>query len=203
MFQDKNIDYARQRHIIEVSDMNSINHNGNGLYTVSTHYPALQEINGLGFWGILFDNDGETAVHSFKAPDHWDYNRPIGVQLEWSSPSTTAADDVLWVAYVKAISVGDEIEIPDTTDDVLDTALASQTIGSTTDFLLRETSRGIINPGRIVRGDRIMVRVARHANTDANLNLHSVIFDYMPKITRGPGVRNDRPYEPEQVDHKY
>ena len=202
MYQDKNMDWARQRLVLEASDLNALGANGTGLANIPG---TLGEVNSLGFWGIDMAKAGETIVHSFKAPDTWDFNREIGVTIEWSSGSTTTADDVHWIARFKAIGLGEAITGPAETD-TLDTAIAAETIGAdATAYGLRNSPRGIIDAGAagIKRGDRLVISVEADVADPATLFLHAIIFDFMPKLTRGPGARNDRHYEDTQIDWKY
>ena len=200
MHQDKNIDWARQRLVIEVAKFNSLGANGASL---NSGGGFLAEYEGLGFWGISMATATSAIIHSMKAPDNWDFNRPIGVIIEWSSGSTTATDTVHWVVLVKSVAPGEALAAP-ATEDALDTAIDSFTLGSgVTGHTIRNSSRGIINPGRIDRGDRLVISIAAPVANPGHLFLHGIIFDYMPKMTRGPGARIDRKYDHEQVDWKY
>ena len=198
MYRDKNMDWARQRHVIEGPNLTAF---AGEAVSLTSDTATIAEINSLGFSAVSFAADGDSLAHTMKVPAFFDVDRPIGVTLEWSTGSSTDADDVRWTVLADAIAPGETLAAPAT---ALNTDIASQTVGTAAAYVLRETPRGIINAGRIERGDRLVISIARHSETDAaSLFLHALILDYMPKLAMGPGTRFDRDYQAEQNNQKY
>ena len=213
MFQDKNFDLARKRFVIDAGALTGIGSNGRTLSNGGSDV-QLDEVGDLGIAGIQFlaGGSGHDIRHAFHLPGDVDVNFPIGVTIQWTTESNTAAHSVHWHVRVKDYDIGGQPGGSWSNDDNLDTDIESQTVGAGAEsFSLRETSRGILDPGRIDKGSFAVFDISITAGggldpssgSGGETFLLALILDYMPKLTRGPGVRNDRAYETEQVDYKY
>ena len=207
MFQDKNIDLARKRLILDTPSFNGLAPNGRTLTGTAANVELL-EISSFGYAGLDFKHDDGRVRFGLMLPDEIDTFRPIGVTLQWITESRTPEHVVEWKVLVKSVGIGDRLTSAfSDTNDALDTPIEEQDVSYTTEFTFQETSRGVIRGGRFNRGDFLIFDIEADVTGltlgTEELFLVGLILDYMPKFTRGPGARLDRPYEPNQVDYKY
>ena len=221
MYQDKNLDLARKRLVVNANTFTGLNASGQTISPGDTGDVALTALgSSVGLAGLNFTTYGGSRTsgdsssvdiahvrHAMHLPTDVDVNHPIGVSILWTTESITVSDRVHWEVRVTDFAVGDAMTSAGIAADthVLDTPLEEQTVDDPS-RPLRQTSRGIINPGRIDKGDFIIVNISNQRSDmgdDEELYLLALILDYMPKLTRGPGARNDRDYETPQVDYKY
>ena len=153
--------------------------------------PVFKEISTLGMMGLLTDTAGDSVSHLMRIPDIWSFEHEIGVRVYWTSGSQTAADTIDWIVLYDLTAEDAALAAAAT---ALDTAIAQDTVGDTTAYMLKRTSRGIINRDSIADTDLFIAFNVEMDAFAAGLGedkfLLGLEIDYAPTWTDGPGYRS-------------
>ena len=118
----------------------------------------LAEVSTFGISGFRMDTDGDTARTIFCVPADVNRARPFYLRPVWTTASQTSADTVLWTVKYEKFAAG--VALSATVNDTLDTAIAEDTVGTTTAYLLQKTAWGVINQDKLTPGELIILEVA-------------------------------------------
>lgn len=151
----------------------------------------LQEISTFAINGVLMNTNGDVVHTSWDIPDDCDYGKPVYFRVRWTTGSQTSADTVLWKVFYKLISL-DNDALTATVDTALNTAIATDTVGSTTAYVLRKTSWGKMNANSVNNIDNtLLLQVemdTKAVGLSEDLYFHSLEIAYQPLVkTAGRG----------------
>ena len=112
-----------------------------------TGAPIEAEIGTTGDAGFLVDTAGDMVVTTHMIPSDFDRKFPLKVRVHWSSASTTTADTIDFIVLYSAL-------IPEVTGQItpataLSTAIAQDTVPTTTALTRNRTAWGVINGNTI------------------------------------------------------
>lgn len=151
MIRDRNIDWLRKKLFIPGSSFTAfvVTPDALGALTsVDAGAVVLQEISTFGYGAPLLDTAGDLVAHCMNVPYDMDPDAELGFTVVWTSGSATSADTIDWKVVCDFKAVDAAIIAPTT---VLSTAIAQDTVGATTAYLAKRTSRGILNAGFLTR----------------------------------------------------
>jgi len=140
-----------------------------------------------GFVGLSFKAAGAHLYFPWRIPAVVDTREPLGFKVHWLSDSVTALDDIHWVLKVLAVADGEAFHPPSLA--ALGTAIAAETIGTTTPMLRHDSPRGILADSVIADGDILFCDLELDvcdvdvANAE-NVWLLGVTVDYWPNQMR-------------------
>lgn len=140
--RDRNIDWLRQKHYIHADRFGFCATPASATFGAGNPVPT--EVSGVGWGGLLIGAAGDTmAAPDFQIPCIADPTEEIGVRVIWSihSGSTADTDDVTWIVKYDQFDIGEAVA----STSALDTAIAEQRAGVTTQHSFHRTSRGVIN----------------------------------------------------------
>lgn len=146
----RNLSPALQRATIWAKDFDYILAEGtpNTLVGTVTAGVVRREVSSLAAIGALMNTDGDTVTTTWTLPGDADPAKDIYVRVLWTSGSQTSADTVLWKVFYKLVSLdNDALSASITT--ALNTVIATDTVGSSTAYVVRRTSWGVINGASI------------------------------------------------------
>ena len=154
--------------------------------------PGVAEVGTTGLAGVLMNTDADAVSWMGRVPRDWDLKHKVGFRVLWATASTEAADTVAWKVTYGAIAAGEALAAPAT---ALSTAIAEDTVDTTTAYVLQRSERGILDGGSIAAADLL---VALGVEMDAKaVGLSEDLFfiglecDYVPLLTTGRPVQND------------
>jgi len=140
-----------------------------------------------GLIGLSFEAAGAHLFFPWRVPAQVDIREALGFTVHWVSDSVTAADDIHWVLKVQAVAAGEAFLHESLV--ALDTAIAAETIGSTTPLLVHASERGILNAGAIAAGDILYCDLEldvcdADVGSSENVWLLGLTVDYWPNQMR-------------------
>ena len=110
MYQDKNMDWARQRLVIPATSFTAY---AGTAASLSDDVANIAEVGDFGYSALAFSAADQAAVHTMKVPSDWDIvshtGRTIGLTLEWSTPSDTSTDAFQWQIQSQRIELGQAV----------------------------------------------------------------------------------------------
>ena len=140
--RDRNIDWLRQKHYIHADRFGFCATPASATFGAGNPVPT--EVSGVGWGGLLIGAAGDTmAAPDFQTPCTADPTEEIGVRVIWSihGGSTATTDDVTWIVKYDQFDIGEAVA----STSALDTAIAAQRAGVTTQHSFHRTSRGVVN----------------------------------------------------------
>lgn len=199
MIRDRNIEWARQRLYIPVWQFQGFTPvnaapaaqtTSDVMTSVDDAAPGLNEVGALGFMGLpMTANDSVTHVMGF--PSFWDITKEIGVRVHWTADiggAAVATDAASWAVVYDQVDADEALAAPAT---ALNTTIANDVYGSTTDAIYKITNRGIINANTFdvsALDGLFAFNVELDAVTTFSadeVNLLGIAFDYYPALTVG------------------
>ena len=181
--RDKNIDWKRKQEFYSAESLAAfVAENG-----VGTGAPVIAEVSTLGITGVDMAAAGDEVDTRLILPFDLDVREEVGFRLVWTSHSTTAADTIDWIILYNSIAELSTIAAGDT---ALDTVIPQDVVGTTNDYALEITGRGIISADKLTHGQLLTMKVEMHA-TDIEIaaaaepvHFLGVLLDYIPRKTR-------------------
>lgn len=131
----------------------------------------LAEVSTFGLLGFLMNTDGDSARCFLELPPDLNTKTPVYIRPVWTSASQTSADTVLWTVLWEKFAAAAALSA--TVNNALDTAIAEDTVGSTTAYILQKTAWGIINADQLEHG---VITVLDFAMTTKAVGLSEDIF---------------------------
>ena len=128
----------RERIYIQAKDMPTLE----DAATFGTGAPAITEVTGLATVGIQIDATADRLVLAQKLPFFLDPDFDLGFRINWITGSIIAANDVLWLLNYALVKVDAAFVAEGSITGALDTVIASDTVGDTTQYGNRWTARG-------------------------------------------------------------
>ena len=199
MIRDRNIEWARQRmyipmwHFQGLEPINAVpgtQTTSDVMTSADDAAPGMNEIGALGFMGMpMTANDSVSHVMGF--PSFWDIRKEIGVRVHWTADiggAAVATDAAEWLVVFDQVDADEALAAPAT---ALNTVIANDVYGSTTDAIYKITERGIINANvfDVSALDGLFAfNVELQAVTTFSgdeVNLLGIAFDYFPLLTVG------------------
>jgi len=137
----------------------------------------------------------------------WNPDFPLGFRVHWITSHATSGSSVTWKVFA-SMGANDTVMPTGVNATALDTVIALQTLGASTAYLQKRTSRGIKNAGwlsraQIMAGAWMNFAVELDAVSGITLSTDSVWLlaleiDYMPMRTRFPHSEVDGPFDSDE-----
>lgn len=186
--RDRNIAWKRQRHVIPATAFNMVVAGATNLTGIGVGIPTFAELSTYGISGIATATADDFATVDFLTPSLMDVSKEIGVRVLYTINETPVATD--GVTYIVTYDQVDDNEaFAASPAGVLDTILVEDLDGGTTPFVLRRSSRGIINANKFddtARYGALVWTVEHDASTDTTNDAALFLglqIDYMPNLT--------------------
>lgn len=153
--------------------------------------PNLEEISTFGDVGFKMNTDGNSVSKKIIVPRNWDLTQDLGFKVYWTSGSATSADTIDWIVVYKKVTEDAAITAPAT---ALTTAIAQDTVGANTAWLMKVTSEGVLDGATLTSTSRILfinVEMDTHAvGLSEDIYFLGLEVLYTPRMTAGRAMQH-------------
>ena len=127
-------------------------------YSAQDATAYLAEVSTFGVLGFLMNTDADAVRAFLQLPPDLDTSKPVYIRPVWTTASQTSADTVLWTILWEQFAAGAALSA--TVNNALDTAIAEDTVGTTTAYVLQKTAWGVINADQLAHGVLTVLSIA-------------------------------------------